>query len=154
MTLFLVALAVYAVLYALQFGCAYYETSTQERRGLSILRAAGIAPEDTVAVKAFLVKRIDPDRFGNRLADFIGIIWTALSWVSGIVVGLIFCYQIYNVFISGDSSSDIFFVGCAIWSVFMFILSFVVSAICKLLTGRYPSEPRNSRKRFTEGGNI
>lgn len=150
MSSFLVGLAVYAVLFAIQFGYSTYETSTQQRRGLSILRAAGIDPNDTDAVKAFLVKRVDPDRFGNRLADFIGVIWTAITWISSIIVGLIFCYQMYIVFVSGDSSSDFVFVVCAIWSVFIFLLGLLVNVTCKLLTGRYPSEPRNSRKRFTE----
>lgn len=154
MSLFLVGLAVYAVLFAIQFGYTAYEASTQQRRGLTLLRAAGIDPNDTDAVKAFLVKRIDPDRFGNRLADFIGVIWTAINWISSIIVGLIFCYQIYNVFISGDSSSSFVFVACAIWSVFIFLLGLLVSVTCKLLTGRYPSEPRNSRKRFTENSIV
>ncbi|QJT80874.1 hypothetical protein [Kosakonia sp. MUSA4] len=150
MVLFLTSLGVYAVLFAIQFGYGVYETSTQERRGISVLRAAGIDPKDNEAVRAFLIKRVDPDRFGNRLADFIGYIWNVITWISSIVVGLVFLYQIYNVFISGDSSSDIAFIGCAVWSVFMFMVGIVVNLLCKLLTGRYPSEPKKIRKRFIE----
>lgn len=152
MSLFLIGLAVYAVLFVIQFGYGVYETSTQQRRGLSILRTAGIDPNDTAAVRAFLVKRIDPDRFANRLADFIGFVWNVINWISSITIGLIFFYQIYNVFIYGNSSNDEFFVGCAIWSVFMFITGLVVNIFCKLLTGRYPSEPKKARKRFAESG--
>ena len=93
----------------------------------------------------FALERFSSELFRNRLADFIGILNSIWGWVWVIVEIAVFLGVAYNA-ITNDLSNAVFvwfIVG--IWFISA-VGSLLILVICKLLTGRYPNEPKLARK--------
>ncbi|WP_092422674.1 hypothetical protein [Pseudomonas sp. NFPP07] len=97
----------------------------------------------------FMADRYSNDRLSNRLSDLFGLLQTALDWLVfivqiGILVGVIWSAATGSV---GEASNA--------WSIpaislLLWIERMLLMAACRVLTGRYPSQAKECRKKLSE----
>lgn len=99
----------------------------------------------TAKVVSYYMKKYSGELLRNRVSDFCGyvrIFWNLLGCIIQILILIVTTW--YVVF--GDLDNAVY-----AWSVigvliFFFLISFALSIICKLATGRYPGEAKAARE--------
>lgn len=142
---FLVCLVVEACLFVLGVALARWDESKAQDRFAGMLAVAGIDKEDNSAVKAFLVAFANPDRFLNRVADFMGLLAAGFKLVNGLVCLILFLVCCYNWLFNGFSDPALFWFLSG-WAIACSLATALYWGLCKLITNRYPGQPRKVRK--------
>lgn len=129
---------------------AWEEGRNRNRALEEIALALGVSVEElsdermTPKILDFLGARFSYELFRNRLADFIGVslaIWRWMGYlIELLVLGVVAWYTVTD-----DRSAAVF--AWLIIPLNLFVMASIVIAgiACKILTARYPSQPRNGR---------
>lgn len=97
----------------------------------------------------YLSERYSSELLSNRLSNFIGVIQIVWGWGGLAVQVIVFCFVTWNTF--ADSLSNAVFAWSIIAiSIFTWIVLYVISFICYLLTGRFPGEAKQQRRVVSE----
>lgn len=135
---------------------ADWETERNRRAALTEMAIAlGLSvdqlddAENQERVIQFVAARASSELFRNRLSDLCGLIQTGWNWLGmllqvGVILGVIW----YTI--SDDLSDAIHAWWIVAIAVFFGIMSTMFSLLCKLLTGRFPGQSRQSRKMLAE----
>ncbi|QMT59705.1 hypothetical protein [Legionella sp. PC997] len=101
----------------------------------------GLAPKIT----AFFLDRFSNDLFRNRISDLCGSILTIWQVLGFLINIALFIYVVWLTFTENISYARYAWLIIPI-SVFFWIISFVFSILCWLITGRYPGQAKQVRK--------
>ncbi len=105
--------------------------------------------ENAPKVLTFMAARFSSDLFQNRLSDLCGWVQIGWGWMGSLLqVGVLVGVTWYSFTASvQDAVYAWWVVGIAI---FFWIVSLAFGLLCKLITGRYPGQANQARKRLAE----
>jgi len=92
----------------------------------------------------------------NRLSDFIGIIRSLFDWIGFLLMPIVFLAVIWFTVIENTDHAVFSWAVIGV-AIFFFILTMLLSSICKLITGRFPGEAKAQRESlmsYTGAGNL
>lgn len=93
----------------------------------------------------FSSKRFSSDLLSNRVSDLCGIVRTAWGWLGFLVQAVILVSVVWNVF-TGSPDIAVYAWFVAGVALVFWVVSVIFSLLCRLFTGRYPGEARQSRR--------
>lgn len=144
-----------AVVVAIGVAFAFLYFWRQERSSRRMIEevsiALGVPPERLddadIAPKVFglLSTRFSDDRFQNRIADLFGSILTLLTWCGWILHVLILGAVVWFTF-TDDLATAVYAWLMVPVEMIGVAIGLVASALCKVLTGKYPGGPKAVRK--------
>lgn len=144
--------AVVVVLSWVYFILAHFEERhilANERKAFALDLGVAVeeldADENLPALQKLLVARFSDERFGNRIADLFGVIRTLWNAVSGLAVYGMLALAVWLTFSDGPTNAPAAWFAVGIWIVAI-AGSAALSIVCKVLTGRWPGQPRAARK--------
>lgn len=127
-----------------------FEHGSAER---TIKLGSGVAEFDynklSPAHLQYLSERYSSELLNNRLSDFIGVIQIIWGWGGFAAQVIVFCFVAWNTFADGLSNAVFAWSLIAI-SIFTWVVLYVISFICYLLTGRFPGEAKQQRSVVSE----
>jgi hypothetical protein len=146
------ALAVSVAFGLLVIGIGAWEMERVKKRRLqemSVSLGVPLALMESEALVPKLIeyssKRYSGELLRNRLADLCGVVRTAWgflgSFVQLVAIGMV-GWQLCE---SGSNNAALMWIVPAL-ALFFWLISVAFSFACLLLTGRYPGEPKESRK--------
>lgn len=96
-------------------------------------------------ITAFLLKRFGNDQFINRVSDFFGVILTIWKILGGIIQYGLLIYVIWQTITFSFDYAVYAWLVIPI-AIFFWVLGYIYSVICWILTGRYPGQAKLVRK--------
>lgn len=116
--------------------------------------ALGVAVEDlesdefTPKVVQLSASRYSRELLRNRLSDFCGVLRAAWGWMGLLVQAGIVIAVAWDTF-TGNPATAVNAWWIIAVALFFWLASVIFSLVCRLLTGRFPGEARQSRKSLT-----
>ena len=101
--------------------------------------------EHQTKVIEFFAHRFSSELLRNRLSDFCGLLQTGWGWMGALIqVGALLACIWYTA--TDDLSNGVYAWLIVAVSFFFWVVSVLFALTCKLLTGRFPNQARQSRK--------
>ena len=107
----------------------------------------------TDEMRAFYSKRYDNDLIANRLSDFFGLLTTFWGWTTLVIQILIWGATAWFTF-SNDLSNAAFAWFIIAVVIISWLITELISFVCRLLTGRNPGEAKRMRKEVAKSLDI
>jgi hypothetical protein len=92
----------------------------------------------------FVAHRFSSELLRNRLSDFCGLLQTVWLWIGGIIQTGAFLAIIWYT-VADDSSNSAYAWLIVAVTLFFWFVSVIFALTCKLLTGRFPNQAKQTR---------
>lgn len=97
----------------------------------------------------YFSERFSDEVLVNRIADLCGVVKVIWGWLGSITQIGIFFWVIYIVITDGPGDAPLIWLTIPIWLTF-WIVSVIFSYACRVLTGRFPGQPKAARKELVK----
>jgi hypothetical protein len=135
---------------------AYQSQKKQKLLLIEISSSLGVEIDDlnneklSPKVTGFLLERFSNEVFRNRLSDFFGSILTTWQGLGTVLYIIVFAYVVWTT-LTEDFSNAIYAWLVIPIAIFFWLVSFLYSFLCWLITGRYPGQAKKIRKLLVNG---
>lgn len=96
-------------------------------------------------LRKYLSERFSGDLFVNRISDFCGTCRLIFSWGSLLMQTILFVAGAWSALTGGVDAGLLAWFAPIVYIVTVFYVS-AFSYVCKIVTGRFPNQPREVRK--------
>lgn len=97
----------------------------------------------------FMSERFSNDRFSNRRSDLCGWLQASWGWLGALLqLGLL--VEVIWVTVTDSLQNAVYAWGVVAEGLFFWVTGAFFAFLCRLLTGRYPGQARQVRKRLAE----
>jgi hypothetical protein len=100
-------------------------------------------------VTQFVAARSSSELLRNRLSDLCGFVQVGWGWLSNLVQAGVLLAVIWSS-VTEDPSNGVYAWSIVAVAFFFWISSVIFGLCCKVLTGRYPGQARQTRKFLAE----
>ncbi len=159
----LVAIGHIAVAFIVQmilgFAILFVTSWEKKKNGARALQEAAVtlgvpvadldSPELWLRVVKYSADRYSNELLRNRLSDFCGVIRTVWDWLGALIQGGILLGVLWYTFTDSRDSAIYAWTILPVM-IFFWVAPVAFSFVCRVLTGRYPSEARLARKVLAE----
>jgi TRAP-type uncharacterized transport system fused permease subunit len=94
-------------------------------------------------------EKYSSEMFRNRISDFCGIIHMVWIWLVNVLLVVVLVIVLWYTFTDSKDNAVYSWLIPSV-TISSWIISFIFSSTCHLLTGRYPGQAKAARKGITE----